>query len=252
MEEDNKKRSRAVVLASASPQRKQLLEQIDIHPYVLYSDIEEDIDASSPTELVTRLAELKAESVLQRIINGETEIALPSREVRSGAVWIIGADTVINLDGKVLGKPVDCSEAKAMLEDLSGRSHDVLTGVCVMTWQPSPGGSDSITSGNHSGSPADAGATTDRTESATPYEPQPKTTEFVRTKVFFSELSNEDIVRYLDTDEWRNAAGAYRIQARGACLVKRIEGSYSNVVGLPLHRIYGILCTYGYFGGRVK
>ncbi len=125
--------------------------------------------------------------------------------------WIVGADTVIVLDTTSIGKPVDRPDAHRILTGLSGRRHSVVTGV-VLTVKNGP------------------------SEIRAQVE-----TAAVRTEVYVAELDQEEISRYLDSGEWQGVAGGYRIQGRGACFITRIEGSYSNVIGLPIHTFYGML-----------
>ena len=113
--------------------------------------------------------------------------------------WILGADTIVVLGQEILGKPADFTEASSMLSRLAGQSHRVITSICLIH------------------------ATMEMVES-----------EWVETKVFMRSLSVEDIEGYIRTGEPMDKAGAYGIQGIGGCLVQRIEGSYSNVVGLPL------------------
>ena len=123
--------------------------------------------------------------------------------------WILGADTLVDLVDSVIGKPKTLDEARSMLSSLSGREHRVITGICI-----SKG---------------------DRCISRT-----------AETKVVFASLSPEEIEWYLETGEWEGVAGAYRIQGRGACLIESIDGSFSNVMGLPIRTVYGILTELSY------
>ncbi|HUX13587.1 MAG TPA: Maf family protein [Spirochaetia bacterium] len=125
--------------------------------------------------------------------------------------WIVGADTVIVHDGRRVGKPRSRDEAREFLEAFSGSSHEVLTGIALAV-----AGNRKIVCAHE------------------------------RTVVHFAKLSGEDIEWYLETEEWQGAAGGYRIQVRGACLIERIDGSYTTVVGLPIHRLYGMLREHNY------
>jgi len=125
--------------------------------------------------------------------------------------WIIGADTVVLVDDMRVGKPKDRDDARRHLAMISGREHTVITGVALAV-----GGGRSIE------------------------------TIVETTRVSVAPLTDVDIDWYLDTEEWQGAAGSYRIQGRGACLIDRIEGSYTNVVGLPIHRLYGMLRQHQY------
>ena len=176
-----------IILASQSPRRKELLERMGIRSFtVMDSGVDEhEEELLPPEELVCRLSERKAEAVAQR--------------APAGAV-VIAADTVVSLDGAILGKPADKLEAFRMLSTLSGVRHQVYTGVTVM-------------------------------------RDGEKQIEHETTDVTFRELSEEEIERYLATGEPMDKAGAYGIQGYGALLVERIEGDYYNVMGLPVCRL---------------
>lgn len=173
-----------IILASASPRRRELLAQAGFEFEVVTSDVDEVVDPSlTPDKLVMSLARQKAQAVAQN---------------RADCV-VIGSDTVVVLDGKVLGKPRDVADAVRMLESLSGRKHEVYTGVCI----------------------AFAGETH---------------CFFERTSVNFCELDGEQIKAYVATGEPMDKAGAYGIQGKGCVLVEGIEGDYFNVVGFPVSR----------------
>ena len=174
------------ILASASPRRRELLAEL-LDSFEIKPSVGEEIVQGNPTpkELVKILAKQKA-----------TEVAA-QKECKGKAV--LGSDTVVALDGNVLGKPKDAREATEMLQALSGRSHEVYTGVCIV--YPTETGMESL---------LDAAC----------------------TKVYFLPLSKEQIAAYVATGSPMDKAGAYGIQDGG--LVERIEGSFSNVVGLPL------------------
>lgn len=169
------------ILASASPRRRDLLAQIGASFRVEVSEAEEVRETKSAEELVRVNALAKARAVA-------AHAALP----------VLGADTVVALAGRIFGKPADEREAHEMLAALSGRAHDVLTGVAWCR-----GGQEFST--------------------------------VEKTCVFFAALSKEMIARYVATGEPLGKAGAYAVQGRAAVFVERIEGSFSNVVGLPLH-----------------
>ena len=171
------------ILASGSPRRRELLQQIGTLFRVEVSEAEELSQAESPAELVRLNAAAKAEAV--------------AREHPGEAV--LGADTVVALAGKIYGKPRDAAEACSMLAALSGRRHEVLTGIAWV-------------SGGQTFS------------------------EAVSTQVQFGELTAEEISRYVATGEPLDKAGAYALQGGAAVFIEGIEGSYSNVVGLPLYR----------------
>ncbi|MFO7767309.1 MAG: Maf family protein [Pelovirga sp.] len=182
-----------LTLASASPRRKELLEQIGLEFSVIPSNIEETIiPDESPEHLVIRLSLDKARDIAQRF------------DTRSR--WVIGSDTVVVCGNRILGKPSDEQEAAAMLRLLSGTSHRVITGFAVI----------------------------DRLREC-------QRSEAVTTKVHFRQLTDAEIARYIATKEPADKAGAYAIQGFGAGFVSGIEGSYTNVVGLPLCRLTLIL-----------
>lgn len=178
-----------LVLASASPRRRELLQQIGLKFQVIPSQAEEHVLAGeTPEEHVVRLSLDKA-----------TEVA--NRENISGR-WFIGSDTIVLSDNKILGKPRDEVHAKEMLKQLSGREHRVLSGYAVIDRQTGE-----------------------------------QRSEAVSTKVWFRQLTEGEITGYIATGEPADKAGAYAIQGLGVCFVARIEGSYTNVVGLPLCKL---------------
>lgn len=181
------------IVASASPRRRELLQNIGYSFEIIPSDADESCDDSlSPEELVKELAERKAKSVF----------------FRNPAAVVFGCDTVVEYKGTVLGKPKNHDEAKEMLSMLSGKVHNVHTGVC-------------ITDGE-------------------------KTSTFVSTvRVEFYELSKELIESYVATNESDDKAGAYGIQGLGSVLVKGIEGDYFSVVGLPVAETVRVLSDFG-------
>jgi len=168
------------VLASASPRRTQIFTELGLDFTVVPSNAEENTDKVLPDKVVQALAKLKAEEVFSR----------------TGGV-VVSADTVVVLDGKIMGKPKDEKDAERMLESLSGRAHEVYTGVCVMT--------DAKT-----------------------------VTKACCTKVRFRKLSDVEISRYIATKEPLDKAGAYGISGLGALFVEGIEGDFWNVVGFPI------------------
>lgn len=172
----------AIILASASPRRRELLKFITEDFTVRVSDAEEVTDpALSAEETVKSLAVIKGEAVAE---------GFPEDTV-------ISADTIVVLDGEILGKPKDEEDAFRMLSSLSGRTHEVFTGVCVL----------------HSGR---------------------RLVFAERTEVSFFPLSEDEIRAYIATGEPTDKAGAYGIQGKGCTLVKAISGDYNNVVGLPV------------------
>lgn len=180
-----------LILASASPRRRELLDRMGLAHVVVPADVDETpLPGEAPEELVSRLAEAKATHVL--------------RAHAADRPVVLAADTVVVVDGTVLGKPADAADAAAMLRRLSGRTHEVLTGVAV--------------------------ARGDRVEVVVE-----------RTAVTFAELDDAEIAAYVGTGEPLDKAGAYGIQGRGGNFVTRIEGSYDNVVGLPTRTVRDLL-----------
>ncbi|WP_019242770.1 MULTISPECIES: Maf family protein [Bacillus] len=175
----------SLILASASPRRKELLTLLDI-PFLSYStDIDETIlPNTAPEEAVQQLAYKKAYAALQ---------------THSQAI-IIGCDTIVVHNGNILGKPKDAEDAINTLSQLSGHTHSVLTGVSIMT----------------------------KDSSICFYE---------KTEVTFWELTQQDILTYIDSGEPFDKAGSYGIQGKAALFVKGIQGDYYNVVGLPVSRL---------------
>ncbi|MGA8503056.1 MAG: Maf family protein [Candidatus Sulfotelmatobacter sp.] len=186
-----------IVLASASPRRQELLRNAGIAFTVQPADINETpLAGESPRDCPERLAREKALAVFQR---------------RPGDC-VLGADTIVVVDGAILGKPGDADDAVRMLRMLSGRTHAVITGVCVV------------------------GQGVDKADALTASE---------TTMVTFCELSDDEIRDYVATGEPMDKAGGYAIQGIASRWVPRIEGDYSNVVGLPVARVYRMLRTRG-------
>jgi septum formation protein len=178
-----------LILASASPRRADLLRAAGIEFDAQPADVDESVgDEEAPADYVQRLARTKADVVAARF---------PGRVV-------LGADTAVVVDGHVLGKPSDAADAARMLRLLSGRAHEVLTGVCV-------------------------------TDGSSPL------VEVACTLVEFAPLSAEDIAWYVSTGEPMDKAGAYGVQGRASRFVTAVHGSYSNVVGLPVELVSDML-----------
>lgn len=201
----NQSRNEAIsqlVLASSSPRRKELVASLDLSlpVYILSTDTDETIEAGwSPAQVVEQLSLRKANAA----------IPLLQQKQEDGASIIIGADTIVVLDGDVLGKPADDEEAKSMLRRLQGRWHEVYSGVACVN-------------------------------SATG---EAKVAHRM-TKVMMKPLSENQIARYAATGEPRDKAGSYGIQGLGSTIVERIDGCYFNVVGLPLSLLSDMLATY--------
>lgn len=199
-----------VILASKSPRRKQLLEEAGVKFTVLTgsSEVDESLEPdlrAQPAEAVKKLAERKAGAVVQEI--------LAQNPVGLGI--IIGADTTVVLDGEMYGKPYSADHAREMLARLSGRTHEVITGVSVwmilLNETEEKGGDGKVSLAFRS-----------FTESS---------------YVTFKELSEKDINAYVATGETIDKAGAYGIQGKGGALVEKYEGDYNNIVGLPVNAL---------------
>ncbi|HSE83815.1 MAG TPA: Maf family protein [Thermodesulfobacteriota bacterium] len=187
-----------IVLASNSPRRRELLKQVGIPFEVIPSNVSEDFDPILPPhDVVQTLAGRKAESVA--VLRTES--------------LVIAADTIVVLDGEILGKPDSKDDAVRMLERLSGRTHLVITGVVL------------------------------RCISQKVHEVLDVTTE-----VTFGDMSKQMVEKYVATGEPMDKAGAYGAQGMGAMFIKSIKGSYSNVVGLPLFEVVSMLRRYGNIG----
>jgi len=170
-----------LLLASTSPQRKAILEQLHIPFDVVAPNYDEETaDSADASQIVREHARGKARSVVDRA------------EGRP----VLGVDTAVVLEGRIFGKPANAGDAEQMLEELSGKTHVVVSGLCLLT----PGWED---------------------------------IEHEATQVAFRELTPRELGTYVATGEWEGRAGAYAIQGRGASLVRSIEGDYLNVVGLP-------------------
>jgi len=186
----------ALVLASGSPRRLELLQQVGIEPErLLPADLDETPERSEhPRQLAKRLARAKARAAAD---------ALSAR--RETGAYVLGADTVVAVGRQVIPKAEAAEEAIDNLRLLSGRTHRVFTGICIVT----PRGRERL--------------------------------RLVETRVRFKRLSREDIELYVASDEWRGKAGGYAIQGRAGAFVVRMIGSYSNVVGLPLYETVAML-----------
>lgn len=177
-----------IILASQSPRRRELLQFLNMDFIIRVADVDETTDPKqSPKDEVARLSRLKAEAI-----------------AHDPADIVIAADTIVVLDDRILGKPRNEADAKAMLTALSGRWHQVMTGLTVLQG-----------------------------------EKQVSCTEI--TDVCFRELKEEEIVAYIATKEPMDKAGAYGIQSGAAPFVERIHGDFYNVVGLPVCRLSQIL-----------
>lgn len=176
-----------IILASKSPRRKELLSLITEDFEIKSANVDETLpDGIAPDKAVEYLSKIKA---------------IP---LKNDTDTIIGADTVVAVDRKILGKPADHKDAYNMLKMLSGKWHSVFTGITVI-------------------------------------KPEKTITVSVETKVKFFELNDDEIFKYINTGECDDKAGAYGIQGKGALLVEKIDGDYFNVVGLPVSTLSKLL-----------
>ncbi|HEN20905.1 MAG TPA: septum formation protein Maf [Desulfobacteraceae bacterium] len=187
-------RRNPLILASSSPRRKELLTQIGLPFHAVTSSVAEEDVNEDPVQISCSLAEKKASAVQPGFKKS----------------WILGADTVVVIDSKILGKPEDGNDAVRMLTLLSGRRHRVITGFCIID----PSGR-----AVHS--------------------------EAVTTEVLIKELTSQEIKDYIRTGEPFGKAGSYAVQGIGAFMVKALSGSYTNVVGLPLCAVIKALVSVG-------
>jgi septum formation protein len=194
-----------LVLASASPRRAELLRSAGFAFEILAVDLDERVhDGEAPAAYVARLARDKAGAAMQRFEErAQRSCHGPERSALDDLV-VLGADTAVVVDGTILGKPRDDRDAAAMLVALSGRRHEVLTGVCLRSSKGERG----------------------RVET---------------TGVYMSDLTPDDIAWYVASGEGRDKAGGYAVQGLASRFVTGIEGSYSNVVGLPIATVATLL-----------
>ncbi len=202
-----KEKKKELILASASPRRRELLLQIGLEHIVVTSGCEETITKTEPEEIVMELSRQKAEAVYrkQRKKQYKTEN------------YILAADTIVAKDGRIYGKPSDVREAGEMIASLKNAVHQVYTGVSILRCEEE--------------------------------DILDQRTFFDRTDVFVKELSRQEIDEYLKTGEADDKAGAYGIQGSFAKYIRKIDGDYTNVVGLPLSKVYDQLKDMGFFMG---
>jgi septum formation protein len=177
-----------LILASASPRRRELLAALGVDFDAIPPEIEEQSDGAPPEELVLANARLKAQAVAGQVGEGHL---------------VLGVDTDVALDGRIMGKAETKAEASTLLTQLSGRTHEVLTGLVLL---------------------GPAGVR--------------ERTAVESTRVTFVTLSEDLLAPYVASGEWRDRAGAYAVQGLGSMLVERVEGDLSNVIGLPLQRLF--------------
>jgi septum formation protein len=188
-----------IILASGSLRRQEYFRLLGLPFSVMPSQIDETYDEhAGPREVTEDLAIRKVKRLLDLL-----EGRIPP--------WICAADTVVSVDGEILGKPRDRADAAAMLKKLEGREHEVVTATALYNGRTK----------NIDCRPVVSGVT-------------------------FATLSDEEIEWYLNTGEWQGVAGAYRVQGLAACFITAIQGSYSSIVGLPVHELYLMLRENGY------
>ena len=191
-----------LILASSSPRRKEILEKFNIPFSAVKSPYEEVFTNQQPEIQVLNLSKGKVDALIE------------SDDYYKDSI-ILGADTCINLDGSIIGKPKSKTEAAEYLNSFSGRTHQVITGLTLYNG---------------------------------------KTNQFIQefsvTDVIFANLTIKEIEWYLKTMEWKDVAGGYRIQEKGSLLINSISGSWYNVMGLPIRLFYGMVASQGliYFG----
>jgi septum formation protein len=183
-----------IILASGSPRRRDLLQKSKIPFTVIHPNVNEDIyTEASAANMVEEIAKRKVEAIVN-IFKQESPR------------WIVGADTMIEVAGKCVGKPDSIEDAEHILRMLTGRIHRVHTGLALLAEKD-----------------------------------KAIVTKMCTTEVKFRKMTDEEIHFYLESGEWSGAAGAYRIQEQGSFFIEWIKGSYSNVVGLPLETFYTLL-----------
>lgn len=189
-----------IILASSSPRRQEIFKQLNIPFQVKISPDEEKIpDDMEKIKVPEYLALNKVKSV-EKAYFADREIP-----------WIFGADTMVYLDGELLGKPADSDEATKYLERIQGRTHQVITGMALFNGKLMYVTSRSVT-----------------------------------TEVTFAPMTKQEIDWYIESGEWHGAAGGYRIQGLAQCFISKIVGTSSNVVGLPIFDLYDMLKEQGY------
>jgi len=189
-----------IILASSSPRRQEILKMLKIPFRVIIPNIDETL---VPTIELDQVPELLAREKVTAVIH-----SLPTGQE---IPWVLGADTVILFDNKILGKPENHEQAVEFLKMLQGKEHTVLTSIVLYNGRS--------------------------------HETKCRT---CKTQVTFAPMSDEEIEWYAETGEWHGAAGGYRIQSLASCFIKKIEGSYSGAVGLPIYELYDIFKEQGY------
>ena len=189
-----------IILASSSPRRQEILKLLNIPYQVKVSNYDESYPSDISLEQVPEfLANRKVEAVARTYPAGHE---IP---------WILGADTMVLLEGKLYGKPADNEETIRFMQAFQGKTHEVITGLALFNG-----------------------------------ELMYATSRTVITKVTFATMTQEEIEWYVETGDWHGVAGGYRIQGLASCFIKKIEGTNSNVVGLPIFELYDMLKEQNY------
>ena len=189
-----------IILASGSPRRQETLKTLGIPFQVIIPEIDEGLAEGIELEKLPEYLASKKVEYVSKMLPAKQEVP-----------WILGADTIMIMDGKVYGKPADIDEAIKFLKEFSGKTHTVITSMALYNGKL-----------------------------------RYLTTRTAQTKVTFAPLTQEEIDWYISTGEWHNVAGGYRIQGFGSYFIKKIEGTSSTVVGLPLFELYDMLKEQGY------
>lgn len=189
-----------IILASSSPRRQEILKMLNIPFRVIMPSIDETITAGLETDEIPEF--LAREKVI------EVVRSLPSEQE---ILWILGADTIIQKDGKIYGKPESQETAEEYLKEFQGSTHTAVTSLVLYNGRK-----------------------------------RTTTSKTAKTKVTFAPMSDAEIQWYLETGEWHGAAGGYRIQSLASCFIEKIEGSQSCVQGLPIRELFDILNEQGY------
>lgn len=189
-----------IILASSSPRRQEIFKQLNIPFQVKLSPEEEKIPEDMEKEKVPEYLAINKVKSVEKAYFADREIP-----------WIFGADTMVYLDGELLGKPADSEAATKYLERIQGRTHQVITGMALFNGKL-----------------------------------MYVTSRSVKTDVTFASMTKEEIDWYVDSGEWHGAAGGYRIQGLASCFISKINGTSSNVIGLPIFDLYDMLKEQGY------
>lgn len=189
-----------IILASSSPRRQEIFKQLNIPFQVKLSPDEEKIPDDIEKDKVPEYLAINKVKSVEKAYFADREIP-----------WIFGADTMVYLDGELLGKPADSDEAAKYLEKIQGRTHQVITGMALFNGKLMYVTSRSVT-----------------------------------TDVTFAPMTKQEIDWYIESGEWHGAAGGYRIQGLAQCFISKINGTNSNVVGLPIFDLYDMLKEQGY------